>query len=49
MIESKGWEWNIEFEDKEYVWKNPTLKSYGIMNRWGKNNRGIHYHVLVRK
>ena len=18
MIESKGWEWNIEFEDKEY-------------------------------
>ena len=39
MIESKGWEWNIEFEDKEYVWKNPTLESYGIMNRWGSQGR----------
>lgn len=39
MIASKGWEWNIEFEDKENVWKNPALESYGIMNRWGSQGR----------
>lgn len=35
MITSKGWNWMMEFEDKELVWKNPSLESYGIMNRWG--------------
>lgn len=39
MIASKGWKWNIEFEDKESVWKNPALESYGIMNRWGSQGR----------
>jgi len=39
MTESKGWEWNIEFEDKESVWKNPALESYGIMNRWGSQGK----------
>lgn len=35
MIESKGWNWNMGFEGKESVWKNPSLESYGLMNRWG--------------
>lgn len=35
MIESKGWNWDMEFEGKESVWKNPSLESYGLMNRWG--------------
>ena len=35
MVESAGWKWNMEFEDKESVWKNPVLESYGLMNRWG--------------
>lgn len=39
MIESKGWVWNTEFEDRESVWKNPALESYGIMNRWGSSGK----------
>lgn len=41
MIGSKGWEWNMEFEDKESVWKNPALESYGIMNRWGSQGKKV--------
>lgn len=39
MTLSKGWQWNTDFEDRETVWKNPALESYGIMNRWG--SRGM--------
>ena len=39
MIGSKGWNWNAEFEDKESVWKNPALESYGLMNRWGAQGK----------
>lgn len=35
MIGAKGWNWNMEFEGKESVWKDPALESYGLMNRWG--------------
>lgn len=39
MVDSRGWNWNMEFEDKDSVWRNPSLESYGIMNRWG--SRGM--------
>ena len=39
MTGPKGWEWNLEFEDKDLIWKNPSLESYGLMNRWG--SRGM--------
>lgn len=39
MAESKAWNWNMEFEGRESVWKNPALESYGIMNRWGCQGR----------
>lgn len=39
MTDSKGWNWNSEFEGKDSVWRNPSLESYGIMNRWG--SRGM--------
>ena len=34
MVESKGWNWNLVKEDKEYIWKNPSKESYYLLNRW---------------
>lgn len=34
MIESKGWNWNIVKDDQEEIWKNPSIESYYLLNRW---------------
>lgn len=34
MIESKGWNWNLIKEDKDCIWKNPSMESYYLLNRW---------------
>lgn len=34
MVESKGWEWNIVKEEFEAVWKNPSIESFYLVNRW---------------
>ena len=34
MIDSKGWDWHIGFEDRDSVWKKPALESCGLMYRW---------------
>jgi ubiquinone/menaquinone biosynthesis C-methylase UbiE len=34
MIKSKGWNWNIVKEDFAQVWKNPSIESYYLVNRW---------------
>ena len=34
MIESKGWNWNLVKEDKKCIWKNPSIESYYLLNRW---------------
>ena len=34
MIESKGWNWEIVKEDKIEIWKNPSIESYYLLNRW---------------
>ena len=41
MIESKGWNWNIVRDDENCIWKNPSVESYYLLNRWktqGKSN-----------
>ncbi len=40
MIESKGWEWKLVKDDEDCIWKNPSIESYYLLNRWksqGKN------------
>ena len=34
MIKSKGWDWKIVQEDKVDMWKNPSIESYYLLNRW---------------
>ncbi len=34
MIESKGWQWEIVKDDENCVWKNPSIESYYLLNRW---------------
>ena len=34
MIKSKGWDWTIVKEDKDCVWKNPSIESFYLVNRW---------------
>lgn len=38
MIESKGWNWNLVEEDKNSIWKNPSIEAYYLLNRW-KNQK----------
>ncbi len=34
MIESKGWNWKIVKDGQEEIWKNPSIESYYLLNRW---------------
>ncbi len=34
MIKSKGWNWKIVKESNEEIWKNPSIESYYLLNRW---------------
>ena len=34
MVESKGWNWNIVDDDKNSIWRNPSIESYYLLNRW---------------
>lgn len=34
MIKSKGWNWKIVKDDMEEYWKNPSIESYYLLNRW---------------
>ena len=34
MVESKGWNWNVVEDDENGVWKNPSIESYYLLNRW---------------
>lgn len=41
VIKSKGWNWEIVSKKNEEVWKNPSIESYYLLNRWrndGKTN-----------
>ena len=34
MVESKGWNWKVVKNDLEDFWKNPSVESYYLVNRW---------------
>lgn len=34
MIESKGWNWKIIKDNQAEIWKNPSIESYYLLNRW---------------
>lgn len=39
MIESKGWNWEIVRDDKNCIWKNPSVESYYLLDRWKRQNK----------
>ena len=39
MIKSKAWEWEIIDGDKENPWKEPSIESYYLINRWLKQGK----------
>lgn len=39
MVESKGWKWEIVEDDKNSIWKNPSVESYYLLNRWKTQNK----------
>ena len=39
MIESKGWNWEIVKNEKEKIWKSPSIESYYLLNRWKSQNK----------
>lgn len=34
MVKSQGWDWNLVPDDDECVWKNPSVESFYLVNRW---------------
>lgn len=41
MVKSKGWNWKIIEGKNEEIWKEPSIESYYLINRWkeqGKKN-----------
>ena len=39
MIESKGWNWKIVKNEKEKIWKNSSVESDYLLNRWKSQNK----------
>ena len=39
MIKSKGWNWEIVKDDAECYWKNPSIESYYLLNRWKSQDK----------
>lgn len=41
MVESKAWDWKILKEEQENIWKNPSIESYYLLNRWKSQEKNI--------
>jgi len=39
MVDSKGWNWNVVKDDENCIWKNPSIESYYLVNRWKSQNK----------
>ena len=39
MVESKGWNWEIVKDEKEDIWKKPSIESYYLLNRWKEQDK----------
>lgn len=41
MVDSKGWKWEIVKNEREEIWKNPSVESYYLLNRWKTQGKKI--------
>lgn len=39
MIKSKGWQLEIIKDDRDCVWKNPSMELYYLLNRWKSQDK----------
>ena len=39
MVDSKGWNWNVVKDDENCIWKNPSIESYYLVNRWKSQDK----------
>ena len=38
MIKSKGWDWKLVKDDHNCIWKNTSIESFYLLNRWKSLN-----------
>lgn len=41
MIKSKSWKWEMVKDDQEEYWKNPSIESFYLVNRWQAQSKSI--------
>lgn len=39
MVKSRGWSWEIVADNQDSIWKNPSVESYYLLNRWKAQNK----------
>lgn len=39
MVESKAWNWKILEKEQEKIWKEPSIESYYLLQRWNKQDK----------
>lgn len=39
MIESKGWNWKIVQDNQTEIWRQPSIESYYLLNRWSSQEK----------
>ena len=39
MIESKGWNWKIVQDIQTEIWRQPSIESYYLLNRWSSQEK----------
>ena len=39
LIKSTGWNWTLVQDDENCIWKNPSIESYYLVNRWKSQNK----------
>ena len=55
MVESKAWNWEIVKGKNEKIWLEPSIESFYLLNRWGKQGKcefldlgcGIGRHTIL--
>lgn len=41
MVESKAWNWNVVSKEEQEYWKNPSIESYYLLNRWQNKGKKV--------
>lgn len=39
MVDSKAWNWKMLDTKGEEIWRQPSIESYYLLNRWSKQNK----------